>query len=317
MSTKENFKVLVSAPYMLPFLEEFIPQFEENGITAVAADVNERLEESDLLPIIGEYDGIICGDDRFTPKVFEAAGRLKVISKWGTGIDSIDQVAAAKHNIPVCNTLNAFTEPVADSTLGYILCFARNLPFLDQNIRNGEWKKINGRALNECTIGVIGVGNCGKAVLRRGKSFGGRLLGTDIKEIDPAFVKEVGLEVVDQEYLLANSDFISLNCDLNPTSQHLMDESAFEQMKHGAFVINTARGPLIKQTALVEALKSGKCAGAGMDVFEEEPVTSDNPLLEFRQVITAPHNANSSPKAWDRVHKNTIANLLRELDKHR
>ena len=160
-------KVLISAPYMQPVVEQFRPFFEANGIDIVVPPVNERLEEDELLRWTAEVDGVICGDDRFTARVLKAASMLKVIAKWGTGIDSIDQATCAALGIAVRNTPNAFSEPVADSVLGYMLCFARRLPWMNDAMRQGCWEKIPGRALRECTLGVIGVGNVGKAVVRR------------------------------------------------------------------------------------------------------------------------------------------------------
>ena len=178
------YRVLVSAPYFLPEIERFRDYFAQNNLEPVIAPVEERLEEDQLLSLVGDIDAVLCGDDRFTARVMDAAPRLKVIAKWGTGIDSIDSAAAAERGIRVCRTPNAFTHPVADTVLGYILCFARNLPFMDRAMKRGEWKKIPGRAMNESTIGVIGVGAIGTAVLQRAATFGATLLGYDIREID-------------------------------------------------------------------------------------------------------------------------------------
>lgn len=308
-----NWKVLVSAPYMQPIIERYRPMFEENGVELLVPPVHERLEEEDLLRWIGEIDGVICGDDRFTERVMKAAPRLKVISKWGTGIDSIDKEAAGRLGIAVRNTPNAFSEPVADSVLGYILCFARSLPWMDQSMKQGVWQKIPGRALRECTLGVIGVGNVGQAVVRRAIGFGMTILGNDIKEIPTAFQEVTGIRIVSKEELLREADFVSLNCDLNPSSYHLMSEEEFALMKPGAVLVNTSRGPVVDEPALIKALQEGRIAGAALDVFEEEPLPEDSPLREMSNVMLAPHNANSSPAAWERVHQNTSANLLDEL----
>lgn len=306
-------KVLISAPYLQPHLDRFRPRFAEHGIELVVPPVNERLEEEDLLGVVGDIDGVICGDDRFTERVLEAAPRLRVIAKWGTGIDSIDQEACERRGIAVCNTPNAFSEPVADSVLGYMLCFARKLPWMTHAMRRGEWEKIPGRALRECTLGIIGVGNVGKAVARRGVAFGMRMLGTDPILPPGDFVREVGLLMVTLEQLLRESDFVSVNCDLNPTSRHLLNADAFARMKPGAVVINTARGPIINEPELVRALQTGQIGGAALDVFEDEPLPAGSPLREMDNVMLAPHNANSSPEAWEHVHHNTIRQLLAVL----
>ncbi len=304
-------RVLFSAPYMVPVLDRFRPVFDRAGLELIVAPVQERLSEGELRPHAGAVDGVICGDDRFTAEILEAyAPRLKVISKWGTGIDSIDPAAAGRLGVKVCNTPGAFTEAVADSVLAYILSFARQTPWMDRAIKAGRWEKIPGRALYECSLGVVGVGAIGKAALRRARAFGMRLFGNDIAPIDPAFIAEVEVEMLAFADLLGRADFVSVNCDLNPTSRHLIDAAALRAMRPTAILINTARGPVVDQAALVQALHGGRIAGAALDVYEDEPLPPDSPLLQMENVLLAPHNANSSPAAWERVHWNTIRNLF-------
>lgn len=303
--------VLMTAPYMIPFLDRFRPVLAEYGIELIVPDVRERMEEADLLKYAGQFDGTICGDDRYTARVIEACvPRLKIISKWGTGIDSIDAEACSRFNVKIDRTLNAFTTPVADTVISYMLAFARRTPWMDAAMKRGEWEKIPGKALSECVLGVIGVGTIGKAVTRRARAFGMKIYGTDIVEIDHVFVTETGIEMTDLEHLLSNSDFISINCDLNPTSHHLINADTLAKMKSTAVLINTARGPIVEEKALVAALSSGQIGGAALDVFEHEPLPLDSPLLKMDNVMLAPHNSNSSPAAWERVHWNTIKNLL-------
>ena len=267
-----------------------------------------------MLECVGDIDGIICGDDRITGRVMDAAPRLKVISKWGTGIDSIDSAEAKRRGIPVYRTRNAFSEPVADTVLGYILTFARRLPWMDRDIRQGKWQKPRLVSLQECVLGIVGVGDCGKAAVRRAKSFGMRVLGNDIKVLPDDFLTETGLEVVSLEDLLSKADFVSLHPDLNPTSYHLIGKKQFETMKPGAYLINTSRGPVVDEAALIQALQEGRIAGAALDVFEEEPLPAESPLRTMDNCFLAPHNANSSIKAWERVHENTVRNLLEGLN---
>ncbi len=303
--------ILFSAPYMLPYLDRFRPVLERHGLDLLVPTVRERLDEDDLLKYAGQFDGAICGDDRYTARVLEACSpRLKVISKWGTGIDSIDSAACDRLGIKLCRTTNAFTLPVADTVMGYILAFARRQPWMDRAIRAGVWEKTPGRALSECTLGVIGVGNIGKALIRRARAFGMTILGNDIVEIDHVFLAEMGVQMLDLPDLLARADFVSVNCDLNPTSLHLLNASTFTLMRRSAVIINTARGPIVDEIALVKALQSGLIAGAALDVFEVEPLPLTSPLMQMDNVMLAPHNSNSSPSAWERVHWNTIRNLL-------
>ena len=309
-----KYTVLFTAPYMIPFVDRFRPVFDQYNIDLIVPDVHERMEEADLLRYAGQFDGAICGDDRYTARVIEAClPRLKVISKWGTGVDSIDSDACSRYEVKLCRTPNAFTLPVADTVLGYVLAFARRQPWMDREMKTGKWEKIPGRALSECTLGVIGVGNIGKAVTRRARAFGMKVYGTDIVEIDHVFVTETGIEMTELPSLLSKSDFISINCDLNPTSYHLINSGTLALMKPNAVLINTARGPIVEENMLVAALQSKRLAGAALDVFEYEPLSAESPLLQMENVMLAPHNSNSSPAAWERVHWNTIRNLFEGL----
>jgi D-3-phosphoglycerate dehydrogenase len=309
-----KYTVLLTAPYMIPFMDRFKPVFDSYNIELIIPEVEERMEEEDILKYAGQFDGTVCGDDRYTARVIEAClPRLKVISKWGTGVDSIDAEACFRFGVKLGRTPNAFTTPVADTVLGYMLAFARRGPWMDAAMKRGEWKKIPGRTLSECTLGIIGVGNIGKAVTRRAKAFGMKVLGTDIIDVDHVFVGESGIEMTSLETLLSNSDFVSVNCDLNSTSHHLINTSTLSKMKPTAVLINTARGPIVDEKALVAALSSGQIGGAALDVFEFEPLPLESPLLKMDNVILAPHNSNSSPTAWERIHWSTIKNLVEGL----
>ena len=184
---------------------------------------------------------------------------------------------------------------------------------MDAAMKRGEWEKIPGKSLSECTLGIIGLGNIGKAVTRRASAFGMKVLGTDIVEVDHVFISENGIQLTDLDSLLAESDFVSVNCDLNSTSHHLINAKTLAKMKPTAVLINTARGPLVDENALIAALKSGQLGGAALDVFEFEPLPKDSPLLKMENVMLAPHNSNSSPTAWERIHWNTIKNLVEGL----
>lgn len=308
-----TWRVMVSAPYMRPVIDRFRPFFSENGVTLVLPPVEERLEEQDLLPWVEDVDGVICGDDRFTERVLLAAPRLRVISKWGTGIDSIDAEAAARHGVAVRNTPDAFTDPVADSVMGYVLGFARRLADLDREMKAGKWTKLPGHALCERTLGIIGVGRIGKAIARRARPFGVHLVGADVAEMPAEFLEETGIEMVPKAELLARSDFVSLNCDLNSTSRHIIDEEDLAGMRDHAVLVNAARGPLVREEALVAALRDGRIAGAALDVFEVEPLPPGSPLRSMDNVMLAPHASNASPARWEWVHERTIENLMEEL----
>lgn len=303
--------VLMTAPYMIPSMDRFRPIMQRLGLDVIEPEVEERLEAADILKYAGKFDGTICGDDRYTREVVAAcAPRLKVIAKWGTGIDSIDQVACAEYGVKVLNTSNAFTVPVAESVMAYMLAFARRQPWMDREMKAGVWNKLPGHTLSESTLGVIGVGNIGKAVLRRARAFGMNLLGNDIVEIAPDFLVEFGVEMTSLEDLLERADYISVNCSLDAGSRHLINAATLAHVKPNAVLINTSRGPVVEEPELVEALSQGRLHGAALDVYEDEPLPSESPLRHMDNVMLAPHNTNSSPVYWERIHWNTLRNLL-------
>ena len=300
---------------MQPVIERFRAQLEAENIELIIPPVKERMSEKELLPVIADVDGVICGDDRFTAKVLQQAKKLKVISKWGTGIDSIDQATCQQLGIMIGNTPNAFTEPVSDTVMAYVLTFARQLPWVDRAIKNYQWSKLPGVSLHECTIGIIGLGNIGKAVARKAHAFGMNILANDLLDMPAELLKKYNIQMVSKTDLLKQSDFVTVNTDLNKTSFHLMKEKEFSMMKSSAVFINTSRGPVVDEAALGKALQQKKIAGAGLDVFEDEPLPKTSPLRTMDNVLLAPHNSNSSPAAWEKVHDNTITNLLVGLKK--
>jgi D-3-phosphoglycerate dehydrogenase len=184
---------------------------------------------------------------------------------------------------------------------------------MDREVRNGLWRKPELRSLRECTLGIVGVGNIGRAVAQRTRAFGMLVLGNDRLTIDPVVVSEHRLFMTNLRDLLEKSDFVSLHCDLNESSFHLIGRNELRQMKPSAYLINTSRGAVVDESALVEALTSGVIRGAALDVFETEPLPVDSPLRTFSNCLLASHNANSSREAWQRVHRLTIENLLNAL----
>jgi len=308
-----TFNVLVSAPYLQNEFEGYRARFAAEGLHPVVPAVRERLEEDELLSLVQDIDGIICGDDRITPRVLDHARRLKVIVKWGTGIDSIDADYARRKGIPVRNTPNAFTGPVSDSVLAYLLAFSRNIVAADRIMKSGNWEKAPGSTLAEQCVGIIGVGNIGQMVARKLQVFGARVIGTDIVDI-PANVRAAcSIEMMPLDTLLERADIITVNCNLNPTSYHLLARAQFARVKRHAVLINTARGPIVNEADLVWALEHGVIGGAALDVFEEEPLSASSPLRRMPNVLLSSHATNASPRCWKAVHENSIAMLCESL----
>ena len=306
-------RILLTAPYMIMEIDKFSAFFKEQNLDLTIADVVERMSEQELLDIIEDYDGVICGDDAFTRDVLFKAKKLKVISKWGTGINTIDLEAAKEFDIKVCNTPNAFSQPVSDTALAFMLDFARNVSVNTDNVKNGIWEKTRCFTLGEKTLGIIGIGNIGTQVARRANAFGMKILGNDIKPMQSVILEEYNIEMVEKKQIYEQADIITIHCDLNADSYHLLNSDTFAQMKRKPYIINTARGGHIEHNAMINALEMGLISGVGLDVFENEPIPVDDKLLTFDNVLLAPHNSNSSPKYWDLVHENTLKNLIKNL----
>lgn len=306
-------KILISAPYMHREKEKIVALLKEYDFEVVWIPVEERLEEEDLIPIIGAYEGILCGDDRITEKVIDAATNLKVIVKWGTGIDSINKEYAESKGIQVRRTPNAFTEPVADSTLGLMLNYVRGIVRNDRVVKSGKWDKPQGYMLQEKVVGIIGFGDIGQAVAKRLIPFGSRVLVNDVKVLSDELTKSLKVTSVSKEELYEQCDIITLHCDLNPTSKHVLNADTFACMTRKPYIINTARGPLIKETDLIAALENGVIAGVGMDVFEEEPLPLTSPLRTLDTVTASCHNTNSSPLCWGKIHRNSLDMMAQAL----
>lgn len=307
--------ILLSAPYMMASIDRWRKVIEGYyKINLIVPEIKQKLTEDQIIEYAGQFDGTICGDDIYSERIIAAClPRLKVISKWGTGIDAIDKPAALRMGVSVGNTLNAFTIPVSETTIGYMLSFIRALPFMDDTMREGVWNKPPITTISECTVGIVGVGNIGQALVRRLRAFGCRILVNDTAPIKPDFLIENRIEAVTLPELLAQSDIVTMHTDLNPTSRHLINRDTLALMKPNAILINTSRGPVVDEAALVDALENGSIGGAALDVFEVEPLPDDSPLRKFKNVMLAPHNSNFSPMACERIHWNTVKNCLEPL----
>ena len=258
--------------------------------------LNRPLTPKELLPLVKDADGYIAGLDQIDSSVLEAANRLKVIARYGVGIDRVDVVAATKRGIVVTNTPGANSVAVAELTIALMLALGRQLCRADEATRSGQWPRYSGVGLQRKTIGLVGFGAIGREVASRLLCFGCRILVSD-----PCVTREMGegcgVQVVPLEDLLASSDFVSLHASLNPSTSGMVDHAFLQKMKHGAFLVNTSRGELIDEEALREALEKGHLGGAALDCFSKEPPAADHPLLHFPQVIVTPHTGSHTDEA--------------------
>jgi len=307
-------RVLITCPQLQQDIERYRDLFAQHSIDIELPSIVQQLGESELIEIIDRFDGVIAGDDEFTTKVLEKGKRLKVIAKWGVGLNAIDSDAAKRLGIRVSNTPNVFADEVADVVMGYIILLSRQLHKLNQSVCSGGWLKVRGTSLSGKTLGVIGIGSIGRAVVMRAQVAGMSVMGYDVNPVPDSFVRETGLIVVDLKELLQNSDFISLNCNLTPENRHMLGPNEFALMKNGVYIINTARGALIDEAALVQAIDEGKVAGAALDVFEEEPLPPGSSLRQFDNCIFGTHNSSNTTEAVMRVNEIAIRNLLDGLE---
>lgn len=232
---------------------------------------------------------------RFTEGVFAACRKLKLVSIWGTGTDNIDLDAAGRHGVTVCNTPGVNARAVAEHALALMLTAARRIPRIDREMREGKWPREMLTQLLGKTLGVCGTGTIGARVIELGRAVGMRVLAWSLRG-DPGPAAALGAKVVTKEELLREADVVSLHLRLIPETRGFLGRKEFSLMKRGALLVNTARGALVERDALLDALAQGKIAGAGLDVFHDEPLKAGDPLLKLDNVVLSPHNAGQTPE---------------------
>lgn len=261
-----------------------------------------------LRELVAGYDGIIAGLDAFDASVIERADRLKVISRYGVGVDAVDIDAATRKHIAVTNTPGANMLGVSELTLGLLFALARQIPQVAARAKSGEWKRPTGWELNGKTLGVVGFGAIGRDVGRKAVALGMKVLA-----YDPFWKGEMaGVQPTDFNSLVAASDVITLHSALTPETTNLINTERIAHMKDGAYIINTARGELVDEDALYAALKSGKLGGAAIDAFRHEPPVG-SPLLTLDNFIAIPHLGATTKESVERMAMMASENLLKVL----
>jgi D-3-phosphoglycerate dehydrogenase len=308
-------KIAVTCIQLLRDLANHRAPLDDLGYTIATPIVpGQHLEGDNLVEALQGCIGVVAGDDKFTSDVLQRLPELRVISKWGIGIDGIDLDAAAERGIVVRNTPGMFDDEVADVTMAYIVSLLRGLATIDRGVRSGVWPKPAGRSLRGMTLGVIGLGGIGRAVARRAIVAGMNVIGSDPSSNSRLAAVAEGVTCCTLDALWSDADVISINCPLNDATHHLVNRDSIQAMRDGVFIVNTGRGPVIEPIALVHGLRSGKVAGAALDVFDTEPLSVGHPLTEFDQVIFGSHNASNTLDASARVHEIAIAHLIEELE---
>ena len=284
----------------------------EAGHNVVSSPHPRAATEEELLPLVGDVEGVLAGTDAFTRRVLDGAPRLKVIARIGVGYDAIDLQAADELGIWVTVTPGTNEHSVADGTLTLMLALGRKLFEAVESTRAGKWDRPLGVELRGQVLGLIGFGRIGRQVALRARAFGMEVLIYDVFR-DEAAARELGCRYVALEELLGAADFISLHAPATPETTDIINRRTLALMKPTAYLVNTARGELVDEAALHSALTTGQIAGAALDVFKQEPPEPDNPLLRLPNLIPLPHIAGVTRQAAEAMSALAAENLLTAL----
>lgn len=276
----------------------------------VSNPYNKKLNENELIELVGNASGIIAGTEPITDKVLNHAKELKVISRYGVGLDNIDLGAAKKKGIKVYNTPNAPSEAVAELTLSLILNLMRHIPQSSNSVKSRSWNPHMGNSLFNKTLGVVGLGRIGKILIKLVQPFDLNILAYELYP-DEDFVAANNIKLGSLEEVLSQSDIVSLHLPLRKDTRNIIGQKELSCMKDTAFLINTARGGIIDENALINALKQKVIAGAALDVFEEEPYTGE--FIELENALLTPHIGTYTEETRMRMEIETVENLIKAL----
>jgi len=307
---KTKIKILVTWRLMIDFLKTNKKKYLSSKTNFDFLFKKQGIKEKELLKIIQKYDAVICGDDQFTKNVIDKAKNLRVISKWGTGLDSIDVSYAKKKGIKVFNTPNAFSKGVAQLALSFILNFSRNTFKTHLDIKKGNWPKYSGFLVKDKIIGIIGFGNIGREISRLVTKLDMRVIFYDIKKIKN--FKNKKIRKVSLNELFKKSNIVISCCDLNKSSINLINLKKMKLMKKNSGIINISRGGIVNENDLVKCLKKN-ISFAALDVFNKEPILKNNKLLKIDNCILSSHNAFNTVEEVQKVNINTLSNLYKGL----
>jgi D-3-phosphoglycerate dehydrogenase len=283
-------RVLVTVPHIHHRAAPYLERLGAAGLEVVKVRGTQgKLTEDELIDALPGVFATFAASEPYTERVFRSAPELRVISRWGVGFDAIDVEAATRHGVVVCTAVGGNHEAVADYAFALMCALQRGLRANTRMVTQGVWRTEFRPGIWRSTVGIVGLGRIGKAVTRRCRGFDIRVLATEPAP-DLAFVRAHGIELMPLEKLLAEADIVTLHCPALPETRHLINRDRLRLMKPTAYLVNTARGPLVDEAALHEALTGGWIAGAGLDVFEREPLLA-SPLFALENVLLSPHIA--------------------------
>jgi phosphoglycerate dehydrogenase-like enzyme len=294
-----SWKVLITSRVFNVVGQPALELLQKSGCDVIIPEKFGPHKADALLEQLGDVDATLCSPDQYNSQALcsPASSKLKIISRWGVGYDSIDVAEATRQGIVVAYTPGMLNETVADWTWALLLGIARRVAQGHITVAHGEWTNHWGHDIHGKTLGLIGCGRIGQAVAKRASGFDMRVLGYDLAPCK----EKTSIQFVELDELLAQSDFVSIHAALTPASRGLIGEAQLRRMKRDAYLINTARGPLIDEAALARALREGWIAGAALDVFSTEPLPADNPLRGAPNLLLAPHQASFTRETGERV----------------
>lgn len=306
MATK---KVLVTATNYSMLCAEAKKMLEDAGCVIIENQVGRPHTFEELAPLVGDIDGVVAGVDTWDEAVFKLAPKLKAIARFGVGVDNIDLEKAKEYGIQVSNVPAGNANAVAELTVGLVLSLMRNIPALQESAKRAFWDRRVGIEMEGRTVGLLGFGNIAQMVARKLQGFGVNLIAYD-KYPNLARAEALGVRMVSSDEVLRQSDVVSMHLPSLKETHHMMSDEQFGQMKPTAYFVNTARGALVDEKALYRALESNRIAGAAIDVYEQEPVQADNPLLKLDNLLATPHTAAETVETYRRVGLATAQALL-------
>ena len=281
-------KVLVTATNYSKYCQAGKKILENAGCKIIENPHGRPYTFDELKEIVEDIDGVVVGVDDWNEDVFKLAPKLKGMARFGVGVDNIDLNAAKEHGIIVCNSPGINSSAVAEQAVALMLSLIRNIPEMNRAVRKGEWPRPMFHELKSRTIGFLGFGAIARNVAQRLAGFGPEMIAYD-KYPNQKEADKLGVRLVSQEEVLKESDIISVHLPATDETKHLINKETIQQMKDGVYIVNTARGSIVNETDMAEALESGKAAGFGTDVFEHEPIDLSGPLFKYDNYIATPH----------------------------
>ena len=295
-----SYKILVTATNYSQLCAEAKALLESNDCEVIESPFGRPMTFEEIKERIADIDAVVAGVDDWNEAVFKIAPKLKVISRFGVGVDNIDIETARKFDIKVTNAAGGNSNAVAELTMGLIISAMRHIPQLHATTREGAWDRFVGEEIVGRTVGLLGFGNIARLIAKKLQGFDVKIVAYD-KFPNMEAAKALNVEMTDADTVLASADILCMMLPSLPETRHFMNAENFAKMKDGAYLVNTARGALIDEKALAAALESGKLRSAAIDVYEQEPTSPDNPLFSLSGIVTTPHTAAETYETYHGV----------------